>query len=70
MIKQKFKDKHMSETMCVDKSNLLYEAESFMNFLPVSASSYVFGCQFFIIFFFMLLPLMKELVYLSLMMKL
>jgi len=37
MIKQKFKDKHMSETMCVDKSNLLYEAESFMNFLPVSA---------------------------------
>jgi hypothetical protein len=61
MIKQKFKDKHMSETMCVDKSNLLYEAESFMNFLPVSASSYVFGCQFFI--FSMLLPLMKELVY-------
>lgn len=51
MIKQKFKDKHMSETMCVDKSNLLYEAESLMNFLPVSASSYVFGCQFFIISF-------------------
>ncbi|KAJ6857004.1 hypothetical protein NC651_038642 [Populus alba x Populus x berolinensis] len=40
MIKQKFKDKHMSETMRVDKSNLLYEAKSFMNFLPVSASSY------------------------------
>jgi len=51
MIKQKFKDKHMSETMCVDKSNLLYEAGSLMNFLPVSASSYVFGCQFFIISF-------------------
>lgn len=46
MIKQKFKDKHMSETMRVDKSNLLYEAESFMNFLPVSASSYVFGSVF------------------------
>jgi hypothetical protein len=51
MIKQKLEDKHMSETMCVDKSNLLYEAESFMNFLPVSASSYVFGCQFFLISF-------------------
>ncbi|KAJ6731465.1 hypothetical protein OIU79_002729 [Salix purpurea] len=39
MIKQNFIDKHMSESICVEQSNLLYEAESFKNFLPVSALS-------------------------------
>lgn len=32
MIKQHLKDKHMSEIICVDHSNLLYEADFSINF--------------------------------------
>jgi len=70
MIKQKFKDKHMSETKCVDKSNLLYEAESIYEFLPRFCFKLFFLLSVFHNLFLMLLPLMKELVYLSRMMKL